>query len=109
MHDGGVRTRLLIAAGAFGAGAVLGVFFGHTLPHYQDPAAIWAVTIGTNMSGFTPVYGETTWFAGAEVPSRGLFWREAALLGVVAGAPAVLLAAGLTGRTGPDQRERPEN
>jgi quinol-cytochrome oxidoreductase complex cytochrome b subunit len=48
-------------------------FTGYLLP--WDQLALWAVTVGTNMGGFTPVFGDQVKFAllgGAEIGSETL-------------------------------------
>jgi quinol-cytochrome oxidoreductase complex cytochrome b subunit len=48
-------------------------FTGYLLP--WDQLALWAVTVGTNMMGFTPVFGQEVRFVllgGAEIGSETL-------------------------------------
>ena len=78
-----MRPRMLIAA----AMAVWVVFIAaHASPHLTESPAVWAVTVGTNMQGMTPVNSTIHYRHPA---GTQLFWREFA---VSAAALAVVVA-----------------
>ncbi len=64
------KWPILQAAGVLGL-ALLGWFSGQFLP--WDQLALWAVTVGTNMSGFEPVFSDDVRFVlidGTEMTTR---------------------------------------
>ena len=107
----GVRRRRLLqlAAGPALLMAVLAAgFTGYLLP--WDQLALWAVSVGSNMKGYTPVFGSNVRFVligGVEV-SKATMWRWFVVHTVVLGVGVILLVgtALRAGRASPHGTER---
>ncbi|MCU1462832.1 MAG: putative menaquinol-cytochrome c reductase cytochrome b subunit [Acidimicrobiales bacterium] len=95
------RVALFVLAAA--------TFTGFLLP--WDQLALWAVTVGTNMKGYTPVFGSQVRFAllgGVEV-TQATLWRwfvvhTIVLTVALGGLTAVVVWLGPRRRPSTDQR-----